>query len=111
MKGQNKMVQETNNVANVAGEVVLFQPDMARLNITWAGQNGDLIDPIPSNLDEASIKNLAVEAIRSGSVPGISAQSTPDFSDFVVDRFPPTQDVQFGRILIRPKTPFGCFGR
>jgi len=88
-------------------QLITFEPDMARLNITWNAQNGDLGDPVPYNLDDPTIKNLAAEAVRGGSVPGISAGENPNFTDFVVDRFPPTDTLNFHRLSLRPKTPFG----
>jgi hypothetical protein len=77
----------------------------AKLNITYSGQNGDLKDPISFDASDEDIKGWAVEAVRSGSVPGIDAQEA-DFTDFVVDRFSAKEDLP-ARVLIRPKTPFG----
>lgn len=78
----------------------------ARLNVTWAGSNGDLPDPVPFDSGDGDIKAWATEAVRNG-VPGIPADATADFSDFVVDRFTATADVPVNRVLLRPKTPFG----
>ena len=84
---------------------ILFQNHMARLNITWKGQNADLPDMVGIDLDDVAIKNLAKEAV-SGELPGIAADGDADFTDFVVDRFPATDELP-ARIMIRPKTPFG----
>ncbi len=88
--------------------VPVFDANQARLNITWSGQNGDLLDPVPFDLPDATIRALASEAVRGGSVAGIRADANVDFGEFVVDRFGATDTVPFSRILLRPKTPFGA---
>lgn len=80
---------------------------MARLNITWHGANGDLPDPVAYDSTDAALKQMAEESIRGGYVPGIQGDQGVDLSDFVVDRFPATEQVDSNRIFIRPKTPFG----
>jgi len=79
----------------------------ARLNITWSGQNGDLVDPIAYDAPDKDILQWATEAIRTGGVPGITADLNANLTDFVVDRFAATADVPMNRIVLRPKTPFG----
>lgn len=79
----------------------------ATVNITWAGQNGDLPDPIHFDSSDTDIRTWVTEAVRAGSVPGIQADPNADFTDFVVDRFLATDDVPLNRCVIRPKTPFG----
>jgi hypothetical protein len=79
----------------------------AKLNITYAGMNGDLEDPIPFDMTDDEIIELATEAVQSNSVPGIDEVSDVSFVDFVVERFEATDAVPFARILLRPKTPFG----
>ena len=79
----------------------------ARLNITYSGGNGDLPDMVNYDASDAEVRTWATEAVRAGSVPGIGVQAGADFTDFVVDRFPATDDVPQNRLLIRPKTPFG----
>ena len=81
--------------------------EMAKLNITWAGNNGDLPDPVGFDLDDASVKRIATESVRDGYVPGIPAAAA-DFKDFVVERFRANEAVPANRIMLRPKTPFGC---
>jgi hypothetical protein len=84
---------------------VLFANHMARLNITWKGSNGDLVDPISVDLDDAAVRAMATEAVAAG-VPGIDADPNADFTDFIVDRFPAKDDLP-ARLVLRPKTPFG----
>jgi len=79
----------------------------ARVNVTWAGQNGDLPDPVAYDAPDTAIRQWITEAVRGGSVPGIDADPRADFSDFVVDRFPASGD-RPNRLMIRPKTPFGA---
>ncbi len=79
----------------------------ARVNITWRGQNGDLIDPVSYDATDMDIKAWVTEAIRSGAVSGVATDRRVDLTDFVVDRFPATATVPYNRIFVRPKTPFG----
>lgn len=79
----------------------------ARVNITWAGQNWDLPDPIAYDATDRQVLAMVTEALRSGGVPGIRADRYVDLRDFVVDRFPAGRDVRHNRIFVRPKTPFG----
>jgi len=81
---------------------------MASLNITWAGSNGDLREPVPYDMSDAEVKQIAAEAVRSGSVLGIPADAAVDFTDFTVNRFNSTPDVQANRLFLHPKTPVGC---
>ena len=80
--------------------------DMARLNITWAGDNGDMPDLVPFTASDDELKRMAAEAVQSGYIPGIAADEGVDLSDFVVDRFAATEHTS-NSIFIRPKTPFG----
>lgn len=79
----------------------------ARLNITFAGGNGDLIDPVSYDTSDDIIKQMAAKAVRTGYVVGIPASPNADFTDFVVDRFAATVELP-ARIMLRPKTPFGA---
>jgi len=79
----------------------------ARLNVTWAGANGDAVEPVPFDASDADVKTWAAEAVRSGSIPGIPVDPRVDFTDFVVDRFAPTEARPFRMLMIRSKTPFG----
>lgn len=80
---------------------------MARLNVTWAGANGDLPDAVPYDATDQHLKAMATEAIVGGYIPGIPADRAVNLTDFVVDRFPATAEIPQHRIFIRPKTPFG----
>tara|TARA_R100000656_G_scaffold104176_1_gene76011 strand:- start:45897 stop:46172 length:276 start_codon:yes stop_codon:yes gene_type:complete len=79
----------------------------ARVNITWAGSNGDMAQPVATDATDAEIKEWAAEAVRTGSVPGLNADENVDFSDFVVDRFASTEVRPYSLISLRPKSPFG----
>jgi|WetSurSiteA1Bulk_404760.scaffolds.fasta_scaffold19572_3 hypothetical protein len=87
-------------------EIVVFNAEQARLNITINGQNGDYPDPIRYDANDGDIKQIASEAVRTGYVPGIQSDPNVNFQDFVVDRFPATNELP-PRIMLRPKTPFG----
>jgi len=79
----------------------------ARLNITWAGQNGDLPDPVPFDSTDGDVKQWVTEAVRTGSVAGVHTDPRANFRDFVVDRFGPNAARPYNLIQVRPKTPFG----
>jgi len=87
--------------------VPVVQPGMAKLTITYNGQQGDLPDPVSYDSTDADIKQMATESIRTGYVPGIDAVPDCDLKDYVIDRFPARDDVPFNRLSARPKTPFG----
>lgn len=86
--------------------VAVLPVNQSRVNITWAGENVDLPDPVPTDATEADIRRIATESVRAG-VPGLLADPGADFKDFVVDRFGPTDERPFSLIMLRPKTPFG----
>jgi hypothetical protein len=79
----------------------------ARVNVTYAGENGDLPDPVFFDAADGDIKAWVTEAVAAGTVPGIPADTDANFTDFVVDRFSATEDREYNLIQIRPKTPFG----
>jgi len=79
----------------------------ARVNVTWARQNGDLPDPVPLDAADGDIRQMVTEALRGGGVLGIPADPAADLSDFVVDRHDPTEARPFHLINLRPKVPFG----
>jgi hypothetical protein len=89
----------------MADEIV--QIGEARVNVTWNGQNGDLSDTVNRDAADVDIKRWVTEAVRTGTVPGISADPGADFTDFVVDRFEPNETRPWALIQCRPKTPFG----
>jgi hypothetical protein len=79
----------------------------ATVNVTYAGANGDLPDPVPFDTTDAVIRGLIEEAIRTGSLPGVATDADVDLSDYVVDRFPATPERTHNVMFLRPKTPFG----
>jgi hypothetical protein len=79
----------------------------ARVNITWAGQNGELPDPVAYDSPNHAVLTWATEAVQAGDVPGIRRDARAAFHDFVVDRFPASDVRPFNLIQVRPKTPFG----
>lgn len=79
----------------------------ARVNVTYAGFNADLPDPVPFDTTDAVVRGLVEEAIRTDSLPGITPDAAVDLRDYVVDRFSATAEVPCHRIMLRPKTPFG----
>lgn len=86
----------------------IIDPTQARLNVTWKGENGDLNDTILFELSNDEVMRVAQEALRGGSIPGIAADVNATLQDFVVERFGPTADIPWARVMIRPKTPFGA---
>lgn len=81
---------------------------LARLNVTFDGQNGDLWEPVPFDASDAEILAWATEAVRSRTIAGITVRGPVDLSDFVVDRFPASAELPQPRLFVRPKTPFGA---
>jgi hypothetical protein len=79
----------------------------AIVNVTWAGNNGDLRDPVSFDATEAEIRTWVTESVRTGGVANIAADPNANFEDFVVDRFAATDETPYNRIFLRPKTPFG----
>ena len=74
------------------------------MNITWQGQSGNYWVNLDQGVDDATIKRVAEEAVRSGEVVGISKRIPRNaFANFVIDRFHEGQT----RFVIRPKVPFG----
>ncbi len=85
----------------------IIQVNEARVNITWAGQNGDLPDPVSFDATQGDVLQWVTEAVRNGDIPGIRADARADFHDFVVDRFAANEARPYNLIQVRPKTPFG----
>lgn len=77
----------------------------ARLNITHEGRNGDFVEPVPFDATDAQLKNMAAEAIRAGLLG--PARGRVNLRNYVVDRFPASEQFPANRIFLRPKTPFG----
>ena len=81
--------------------------NMAKLMVTYNGQQGDLPDLVPYDATDANIKIWASEATRTGGVVGIDAIPDADFQDFVIDRFGKNEVRDTHVLILRPKTPFG----
>jgi hypothetical protein len=82
-----------------------FVPGEAILNITYAGCNSELPQPVMYDATDPDILRWATEAIRAG-LPGIEADPNVDLSGYVVERFAATATLP-DRIFVRPKTAFG----
>src|SRR5688572_13566728 len=98
---------ENNELVRRAPNPEVIDNRMAKLTITYGGQQGDLPELVAYDSTDADLKQVATESVRDGHIPGIDAAPGVDFKDFVVDRFPARQDVPFNRLSLRPKTPFG----
>lgn len=85
----------------------LLQPHEARVNVTYAGLNGDLPDPISVDASDAAIREMIAEALDSGAIPGIPATRYADLQNYIVDRFNPTEQRPYALVQLRPKTAFG----
>lgn len=86
----------------------LIAANEARVNVTWAGENGDLVDPVSVDATDADVRQWVTEAVRTGGVAGVPADAAADFHNFVIDRFAPNDIRPFNLIQLRPKTPFGA---
>lgn len=102
------MAENNENLVRRAPNPEIIDNRMAKLTITFGGQQGDLPDLVAYDSNDADLKQVATESVRQGYVPGIDAAPDADFRDFVIDRFPARQDVPFNRLSLRPKTPFGA---
>ena len=85
----------------------MIEANEARVNVTWAGQNGDLPDPVSYDAPDGDILGWVHEAVRGGGIPGIAGDVDANFQDFVVERFTATEARPHNVIQVRPKTPFG----
>jgi len=101
------MTTDTTRFTELESEgTVINDPTRARLNITWARMNGDLPDSVSRDASDADVKQIAAEAVRTGYIPGITADPDVDFTDYVVERFDADGDLPH-RVMLRPKTEFG----
>ena len=74
------------------------------INITYRGQSGNYLVNMDPGVDDATIKSICEEAVRSGEVPGVSPAIPKNaFANFVIDRF----HGEPARFVVRPKVPFG----
>ncbi len=82
---------------------------IAKLNVTFAGCNGDLPEGVPFDASNEDLIRMAEESIRDGHIPGIPADEDVDLDGFEVVRFAADDGSGLGdRVFVRPKTPFGC---
>jgi hypothetical protein len=88
-------------------EMVPVPAELATLNITYAGQQGEFPDPIAYDATDQDIRRWAEEGLRNGDVRGIDGDAAASLNDFVIERFPARQDIPHNRVSIRPKTAFG----
>ena len=79
----------------------------ARLNVTYAGQNGDLPDSVDFDTSDAALITMATEALQTGGIPGIDADASASLSGYQVERFPAKDDNPIHKVVLRPKTSFG----
>lgn len=79
----------------------------AVVNVTFGGQNGELVDPVAYDSSDEQIKRFVAEVLATGEVRGITATAEANLNDFKVDRYPPTEARRHNLIMVRPKTPFG----
>lgn len=104
------MVDNNDDVQVFVPEGAMVQgirDDQARVDVTWAGQQSELPDPVPRDADAADVKQWVTEALRAGDIPGLGAHVDADLTDYVVKRYPPHEQRPYHRIELRPKTPFG----
>ena len=80
---------------------------MAILNITYNGLSADYPMAVDHHISDRDIRRIAVEVVRSGSIPGLRIGNLPEraFDNYVVDRFMSPNGGE--RIYLRPKVPFG----
>lgn len=89
-------------------QAIEWQPrERARVNVTYAGANGDLPDFVNYDSTDAQVRGWVTEALVGGGIPGIPADPRANLNDFVVDRFEPTEARPHFLLQLRPKTPFG----
>jgi hypothetical protein len=88
-----------------------MEENQARVNVTYAGQNGDLPDPVNFDATDGDVRQWVTEAVRGGGIPGIPASPDADFRDFVIDRFEANETRPYRLLQVRPKTPFGASSR
>ncbi len=95
------MVMNNENLPAALGNI-----RYAKVNVTWAGQNGDLRDPVNYDLPSENLLRMITECVQNGDVEGIRADPAANLDGFVIDRFDATAELP-NRIAARPKTPFG----
>lgn len=92
------------------GRAIMAMPvrdDEAIVNVTHAGQNFNLPDPVTRDATDQQVRGWATEAIRNGTVAGLAADVAANFDDYVIERMPPNDQRPHALIMLRPKVPFG----
>lgn len=79
----------------------------AKLCVTYHGTYGELPDPVSFDAPDDQIRSWVTEAVRSGGMPGITADPNASFEDFVIERQKAVETRPYNRLELRPKTPFG----
>lgn len=80
---------------------------LAQLNLTWKGQQGTARTEIYYDETKEDVLRMASEMIANGEVPGIDGDPAVNLKDFEVEKFA-ARDGLPNRVVVRPKTPFGC---
>lgn len=86
---------------------VVLNENEARVNITWQGQNYDLQNPMLIDSTDEQIRASVTETVRFGIEGLIPADPNADFTNYVINRFAPTEARPWNAIFVRPKVPFG----
>lgn len=79
----------------------------AQLNITWNGQQGTARTDLYYDEQAPDVLRMAAEMVANGEIPGIDRDPGVNLKDFEVQKFA-ARDGLPNRIVVRPKTPFGC---
>lgn len=101
----------TENLNIVGAEDIMENEAVVILAVK--GQMGEMVDssnkltPIPYDASNENVLEWIGEAVRSGNVRSIEADSDLDLKDYVVDRMPATADRPYNMVMVYPKTPFG----
>jgi hypothetical protein len=86
----------------------VIPPHQARVMVTYKREHGELPDPVTFDATDGDIRGWVSEAIRTGGVPGITADPQVRLNDYVIDRFAPVPGVREHNLIdIRPKVEFG----
>jgi hypothetical protein len=98
------------NIGPVIDAILVPEPRLARLNVTWNGQNGDIPDPVPFDASDDQIRLWVWESLRGGGIPGLQADpnvTIDQLRTFKVDRYA-ARDGLPDRLALRPKAEFGA---
>lgn len=81
--------------------------NQAKVLVTIGGETGDLPDPVSNNATDAEVRSYVQETVRAGGIPGIR-RGDVDLTNYVVDRYPPSETKPYSVISLRPKTEYGA---